>query len=1504
MDAFESILTEKIEYWKNKLIDLSRRNNLISYRFTKSRSIQIESPTLEDIFKELNNKNKLRFFKKDEDDENTSKYWVATEDDQEINKKLYNIYLKAKEHFQELGINTCFIGIGMLYYKNTEWSDDFNKSPILLCPIEIDRLRSISKNHHRFELYPNYGDLHLNPAIKEKLSYEYALELNDIQENENPKEYINTIKKIIEPLSNWEVLDESYLDIFSYQKFIMYKDISRNSEHIRNSPLIRAYVGDREALHDQYSESFREKFDDSVDVDILKADSSQKKAIELAKAGVTFALQGPPGTGKSQTISNMISALIEQNKKILFVSQKKAALDVVLSRLNEVGLGRYCLNLHMYRGNKKEIISQFIKELETSPIIRDEYKRYSFKTYLNTQNDVNEYYKYLCQPNEVRSLSVYDVRGKISLLHEVPMVQIDLSNIINMENEEYHILLDKLDQVNSILEKIPDPLNNLYFNYKMDKNTILQKNNYKDRLDEIFRFIEFLQNYVEDLETNLKIKLTSLKNVSGFIRDHTQLQKMNPPSFLISNKFFETWKKIQVLLKHISIIEEIKSEISDSVKEDFLYDDIDNFKLIIFNSSFISKFLSGDYKRAKKVLNSYSKKKISDSKWLELYVKRTNYLKSYYYIEEIKNNSYHLLNELDVLNIDDLSNLNDICIHINNIIINFNLNDNFYNVINYMHNNQTIFEKFEIFIKNCLTLQDYFENIILFNDELSVNDYNLNINNLIDDFEDIEDVLLFKQIYEFFTEEIKLFIQRYFDDEINFSIKDVFEKTYSIFVLDLYEKKEKQFTPKNKISILREKDKEVRNVKRFKVMEKVESNQPKYVLTSTSLSEVNILRREHKKKRRLLPIRTLLQKISDIAFILKPCFMMSPLSVSQYIEYGGIHFDVVIFDEASQIMPEDAVPCLLRSDQAVIMGDTQQLPPTSFFMKDMEDEDVDEDIIDLDSFLTEASLKFREESLNWHYRSKNENLISFSNYFFYDNRLITFPNSKEYDLSGIEFVYVENGIYDRGKSRTNRIEAKKVVEVFKKYKIEHPNKSIGIIAFSRAQEKAIREQFEMERIDIESSIDETEKSLFIKNLETVQGDERDIIIISVGYGPDAHGRFSYNFGPINKEGGYKRLNVAITRSRYITVVISSIDPSIMDEDRINSDGVRFLKYYLQYAKSKQLPVPTRTLEGLSFDSDFEEAVYDALINEGFSMSTQVGYSGYKIDLAIKHPNRLGEYILGIECDGSQYHSSKYARDRDKVRQEVLESLGWNIHRIWSDDWLNNREVEIDKIKTKVHNLLIMNYNIERIDETYEEVEDMKTISEFDPSSLFPKYKVANLPRSKINLEFDSYGRLQSSYYLTKIEDIMLQILEIESPMTRELLYKRTNTILSIGRIGTRIRRLYNGILRTLSRRNQVYIHNDTVALKEIEKLVPIRISVEKERPFLLIPIEELANASLELLKNSGSMPMAALIKDVAKFFYSNNRTGKKITNKMNDVVKHLNSYNLVEINNGIISIKK
>ncbi len=466
-------------------------------------------------------------------------------------------------------------------------------------------------------------------------------------------------------------------------------------------------------------------------------------------------------------------------------------------------------------------------------------------------------------------------------------------------------------------------------------------------------------------------------------------------------------------------------------------------------------------------------------------------------------------------------------------------------------------------------------------------------------------------------------------------------------------------------------------------------------LDAPSTSELGILLREMNKKRRHLAIRHLFARIPTVLARLKPCLMMSPLAVSTYLETKEIRFDLVIFDEASQVRPYDAISAIYRGKQLVVAGDQKQLPPTNFFDRSVADEDlssdeaeVSEDLKDFESILDVCgTLGLARRRLRWHYRSKREPLIAFSNRHIYDGELVTFPSVLDTgDSPAVRFEYVEAGRWRSGTSGGfNAVEAKRTAGLVMGHFRENPSLSLGVIAFSQRQQAAILAELErLRRLDpaMEKFFKEgVQEPFFVKNLENVQGDERDIIFLSVGYGPDENGRVAMNFGPLNRSGGERRLNVAVTRSRSAMTVISSLKSQDIDLSRTKAVGPKLLRAYLDFAERGILALGSEVsqVNEHDYDSPFEKEVAEALARRGLAVRRQVGCSGFRIDLALVDPKRPGQFLLGIECDGATYHSSATARDRDRLRQEVLESLGWTICRIWSTDWVKNPEAQIERV---------------------------------------------------------------------------------------------------------------------------------------------------------------------------------------------------------------------------------
>jgi very-short-patch-repair endonuclease len=452
------------------------------------------------------------------------------------------------------------------------------------------------------------------------------------------------------------------------------------------------------------------------------------------------------------------------------------------------------------------------------------------------------------------------------------------------------------------------------------------------------------------------------------------------------------------------------------------------------------------------------------------------------------------------------------------------------------------------------------------------------------------------------------------------------------------------------------------------------------------LTEMGLIRHEVQKQQQHPRIRDLLRRAGMAAQALKPCFMMSPLSVSQFLDPKGVEFDLVVMDEASQIKPEDALGTLLRAKQLVVVGDPKQLPPTSFFDR-MTDDASDDDATQFDnveSVLEVAMKAFQPvRRLRWHYRSKHESLIHFSNDKFYDGDLVVFPSASGLaENLGIRYHAIEEGYFEGG---CNVREAEDVANAILKHALNSPDESLGVGTFNAKQAGIILDLVQRicetdsdarEALDRLNSLPE---KLFVKNLENLQGDERDVIFISYTYGRDRDsGRVFNRFGPVNGKTGWRRINVLVSRARRRLEVFSSINPSDILGGPNKSDGVNAFRDFLEYAQTGRLP-DRGQLSNREMESAFEEAVARVVRQMGLDVVPQVGVAGYFIDLGVR---RRGEedFVLGIECDGATYHSSKSARDRDRLRQEVIVSRGWKLHRVWSTDWYLNQRQEEQRLR--------------------------------------------------------------------------------------------------------------------------------------------------------------------------------------------------------------------------------
>ena len=617
-------------------------------------------------------------------------------------------------------------------------------------------------------------------------------------------------------------------------------------------------------------------------------------------------------------------------------------------------------------------------------------------------------------------------------------------------------------------------------------------------------------------------------------------------------------------------------------------------------------------------------------------------------------------------------------------------------------------------------------------------------------------------------------------------------------------------------------------------------------------SSISILLREGEKKRKQKGIRVLLSEISDLVQLLKPCFLMSPLSVSTFLDSNNIVFDTVIFDEASQIFPQDAIGAIYRGKQIIVVGDSKQMPPSNFFNSTVENEDDEEGITDYESILDLCSTSLTQLRLKWHYRSRFEPLIAFSNKNFYDNELVTFPSAKEdQDGIGVDYHYVD-GVFDH-KTRTNVKEAEEIVKLIFENIEKYPDRSLGVVAFSISQQDLI-ERLLNKRRQIDTSKEsffkgDADEPFFIKNLETVQGDERDTIIFSVAYGKDENGKLLHNFGPLNRDGGERRLNVAITRAKCNVQLVSSMHYYDIDLKRTNSLGAKLLREYLDYAENGNIALEREGTENVfeKEESEFVLEVYDFLVEKGYSVEKKVGFSSFKIDLAVKS-SKGADYLLAIECDGESYRSTKNTRDRDRLRREVLEKMGWSFYRIWSTDWVRNNSIEKEKllqaIKDASSKKWVTPKNPNEVTATSFE-ESVATLH-FE----FPKYEMVDVSDVKFTT---NQNRINT----------IAKILEKEAPISEEWILKR-------------VCHLYGREKVTLVVKEEFYKDVNSLKTIKVEEINGFLYLAGKEIPKLRVPnkndtprdvkyicTEELTSGLYELLKNNVTVDKEGLFKTFA-----------------------------------------
>ena len=658
----------------------------------------------------------------------------------------------------------------------------------------------------------------------------------------------------------------------------------------------------------------------------------------------------------------------------------------------------------------------------------------------------------------------------------------------------------------------------------------------------------------------------------------------------------------------------------------------------------------------------------------------------------------------------------------------------------------------------------------------------------------------------------------------------------------------------------------------------------------SDVGEAAVIRREAEKKRKHMPVRTLIDRSRHVTQAIKPCFMMSPLAVSQYLP-ADLRFDVVIFDEASQVSPGDAINCIYRGSALILAGDQKQLPPANFFAGNTADDEEEwsEDSDDTTEFesvldLAKASGAYQSLTLRWHYRSRHEALIAFSNASFYEGRLITFPaRHQEGPDVGVELFPVD-GTYRRGTSRDNPEEAAVVAQRVIHHYDSRPALSLGVVTFSEAQADAVDlavSRARQDRPDLDRFFtNDRLKGFFVKSLESVQGDERDVMIFSIGYGPDENQKITMNFGPLNKQGGWRRLNVAITRARYRNEIVTSIRASDITES-VTTEGLRHLRRYLDYAARGMPALALGTSAGGDAESPFEESVINVIRSWGYELTPQVGTAGYRIDIGVRHPDHPGVYALGVECDGYQYHSSKVARDRDRLREQVLRGLGWNLHRIWGTAWYRDRNGEEHKLRAAIEHAATAPVHGLLTDLTQPPEGTRPVIrteaAAFDQAPPWAApYITAQVPRLPHWIDPSQPGSYTSM--AGGIRDVVMT----EAPVHIAVLQQRLRDAWDIGRIGARIRDNIDAAIRVAG----VLRDGEFLTLTSAP-LATVRTPTDAcRREVEHVHDHELALALANLVRDAGGITHSELTTRIARL-YGWTRRGPDIKTRLDRLIARL-----------------
>jgi Superfamily I DNA and RNA helicases and helicase subunits len=1560
--------------WERKLLDLSLRNNLLNTRITRN-TLQLISADLDKLEDALADGDEFRLLPRPADWDNplydfglysavastdpivelvklelTQKRLRTYLPDQDLDKTLKQLYRSSRLSLEENGANTLYMALGLLRWYETPGSERPRYAPILLLPVEMIRKSAATG----YIIRSREEEAMLNITLLEMLRQNFGIHVPNLDSLPQDEKGVDVrlvyaiVRESIKNQSRWDVEEQAVLGIFSFSKFIMWNDIHNNADKLIENKLVRSLVNGKVAF------AVEDAAADAVDLDKnfspadivlpISADASQLEAVYEAMNEKTYILHGPPGTGKSQTITNIIANALYQGKRVLFVAEKMAALSVVQSRLEKIGLAPFCLELHSNKAKKTAVLSQLKASTEAVKSQAPENFRRDAQRLYALRRELSVYVEALHKPYPF-GLSLYQAITKYQQLEGLEALKFPATLLPQLTTETSFLWQDTLDLLVSVGKAFGHPAQHPLGG--------LQISQYNPELkDQIARVLqEALPRF-----SALHAALDGLRSLTGAAPQTSYTREQTALGATLCRVLQEIPELMPELLRHPrpgealaeckELVQQGKSR--DRCKEEVL-------------RSFTEGLFAVD---AKVVLNTWN---AADYKWFVARWRIRKKIRAQLGLHLHKGS----IKQVDIRNL--LTNLISyqeaqkwVAAHSDTLSVFFG---------RYAKPGQEQWEQIQQIIEVFATLDATvpaltrdLEQARQLKAHLAAQltggvdafrvVYGKALNELPEAWAQaehsvaeiarvaeadaaawlpegpawIEEILHRLQLWSTHLDQLKDWYQwllaarkaeaqqlgfvaeAYVAQNIPTSqLKDSFYKGFYRAAIAYIMAKEPQlglFKGKlfnDMIAKYKDLNDDFTKLAQKELYAKLAANIPSFSIEAVHNSEVGILQRNIKSNGRGTSIRKLFDQIPNLLPRMCPCMLMSPISVAQYIAPDAEKFDLIVFDEASQMPTYEAVGAIARGKNMIIVGDPKQMPPTNFFTTNTVDEEhLDKE--DLESILDDSlALSIPSRYLLWHYRSKHESLIAFSNAEYYENKLLTFPSPDNIE-SKVRLVQIE-GVYDKGKSRQNRREAEAVVREIERRLSDEKlrQRSIGVVTFSSVQQILVEDLLSdlfVARPDLERVAMDGEEPLFIKNLENVQGDERDIILFSVGYGPDAQGRVSMNFGPLNREGGERRLNVAVSRSRYEMIIFSTLRSEHIDLNRTSALGVSGLKRFLEFAEKGER-ARRSAQQSVADNQAVEHLIAEKLRARGYEVHTHIGASGYKIDLGVVDESCPEKYLLGIVCDGETYKRTKTARDREITQSGVLRMLGWRLCRVWTLDWWENPDEVLQTIEAAIAQA--------KRGEPEPPLEKKTVVP--PPPVEPPKAASANEGLAAIlNVKPDPVvgepyvpARLPASWFPTEaftlpqnVNYIIKQIQTVvatEAPLSKALLCKRILQAWRIARLGTRVEEH----LDVLIRNSGCYQSQDGEALfvwkNEEQKRTYQSFRPHSERTAADLPPLEVANAVKHIVNAQISLPTKDLARNAAQLF-GFSRAGAQVEAVMYQGIQEAVSRGYIEIDGG------